>query len=368
MRIWFAVCCALILCFFIVPLSASEYKTDELKEYIPSDVLELIPDDVFSDDIEKSASAVSAISGFSFVFKFVLRSFFGILPNMLTSFSGVLGVIILSSAVRLLIKDENNSAFDMCSSLCTSALVFKLQYMLIESVEKYLLELSVLIGGMIPVMSTLYAAGGSLSTAAVNSSGMLVFLTVCETVCAGIMLPLTKACYALSIAQTLCRDIDISGITKFIKKNAVFALTFLAAVCSAVLSYQNVLAQGADTAATKIVKFSLGAFVPIVGGAMGDTVKTIFSGLSLVKSTIGVLGVVLVFLCTMPILARLFVSKFLLGASSALSSLIGAKNEQKFLSEVSGIQNMLIAVCAVSFLMFTAAFGIFIKSTLGAGV
>lgn len=368
MKIKYVLCLALIIYVMILPISASEYGTDELKRYIPDDLLELIPNDVFSDDIEKSASAVSEISGLSFVFKYVLQSISDSFPEMLVSFSGVIGIIIFGTAIRLLIKEEKRAAFDLCSSLCTAAMVFKLQYTLILDSEKYLSEVSALTGGMIPVMSAVYAAGGNLASASASANGMLIFGAVCELFCSGVMIPLVKICFAVSLAGTLCRDIGISEAGKFINKSAIFILTFLAAVSAAVMSCQSVIAQGADSAATKIVKFSLGALVPIVGGAMGDTVKTIFAGLSLVKNTLGVFGVVLIFLFTMPILAKLFVSKFLFGVSSALSSLIGAKKEGKFLSDVSGVQNMLIAVCAVSFLMFTTAFGIFIKSTLGAGV
>lgn len=362
-----ALCLILILHLFILPVGANEYKTDELKKYVPEDVMELIPEDIFSDDIEKSASAVSEISGLPFILKYAVHSLSGAFSDLVASFSGVTGIIILGSALRLLLKEEKRAAFDLCSSLCAAAMVFGMQYSVIESVGKYLFDLTALMGGMIPVMSAVYAAGGSLATAAASGSGMLVFVSVCELACAKVILPFTKICFALSITGVLCRDIGISGILKMMKKVAVFVLAFLAAVCSAVLSLQNVIAQASDSAAAKIVKFSLGSLVPIVGGALGDTVKTIFAGLSLVKSSLGVLGVVFVFLLTMPILAKLVVNKFLFGVSSAIASLIGAKNEEKFLSDVSGTQDMLIAVCAISFLMFTTAFGLFIRATLGGG-
>ena len=357
---------AILIFVFTISASASSYSMEELKEFIPSDLLELVPGDVFSEDVEKSADAVAKISGFSYVLKRIFYAFTGAFGESLKSFYSVFGILVIGSSLRLF--GNYNDAFDILSSMCTAALVFSIQYKMIESVEIYLGELCVLMGGIIPMMSALYAAGGNLSSAAVNANGMLVFLAVIERVCIDIILPIVKLCYALSIAQILCKNVNISGINKLVNKTAVFVLGFVSTLAAAVLSYQSILAQGADSTASKIVRFSLGALVPIVGGAIGDSVKTLFSGMLLVKNTLGVLGVVLIFLLVLPPLVKLFLNKLMLGLSLGLASFLGADTEEKFFSDISGVHNLLIAVCAFSSLMFLVALGVFMRTGIAAGV
>jgi len=365
MRRYTVVLC-LFLYIFTFPISAAPYGTAELKEYIPDDIIELIPEDVFSDDVEKSASAVSEISGFSYFLKYIFKTFGASFDLTLSSFLGVFAILTVGSCVRLF--GRGNETFETVLSMCSASLVFGIQYKIIGAVRTYLGELSVLMGGVIPMMSALSAAGGNVSSAAVNANAMLIFLSVCERVCIDIILPIVKICYALSVAGIICKNVNISGITGLINKTAVFVLGFVSTLAAALLTYQNVLAQGADTTASKVMKFSLGALVPIVGGAIGDTVKTLFSGLVLIKNTLGVLGVVLIFLCVLPPLIRLFLNKLFLSFCSALSEFFSAGKKESFFADVSGIQNLLIAVCAFSSLMFLVALGAFMRTVPALGV
>ncbi len=354
----------LFLVIFTSSASASPYAPDAIKEYIPSDIVELIPEDVFSEDAEKSAAAVSEISGFSYILKYVIHVFGSAFNGLLSSFIGVFAVLAVGSCARIFGK--GSETFEMLCSMCTAALVFGIQYKMINAVEVYLGEISVLMGGVIPMMSALSAAGGNVTSAAVSANAMLIFLAICERVCIDMIIPIVKLCYALSVAGILSRNVNISSVTKLINKTAVFVIGFVSTLSAALLSYQNVLAQGADTTASKIVKFSLGALVPIVGGAIGDTVKTLFSGIVLIKNTLGVLGVVLIFLCVLPPLVKLFLNKFMLSFCSFASGMFGAKDS--FFSDVSGVQNLLIAVCAFSSLMFLVALGAFIRTVPAVGV
>ena len=367
----YAIVTALLFVMFCECINAGDYGLDSFKESIPSDIADLIPDDAFSEDAETSAAAVAGVSGFGFFADYISRLLFEGFPDAVSLLFSLLGMLILCGAVKLFAKSIKSpsvaASFELCTSFSFAAIVFKTQFLILSATEEYLTRLGVIMGAMIPVMSTVYAAGGNISSASVNGCGMLIFLEFSELVLSDVLLPLVKFCYALSFAGLISGSLKLGGLSAIIRKTSTFAITFVASVIGAVMAFQNVLSQSADNAASRIVKFSLGSFIPIVGSALSDTVKTLSSGLTRVKNSTGVLGIVLIILIALPPLIAVFLHKFSLGVAAAFSDMLGCEKETGFLSEVASLQNMIVAVICISALVFVFSVSTFIASTLVVG-
>ena len=370
-RITLIIAEVLIIAISLCPqLSAAENGIYELEDSIPRDVAEYLPEEVFSGDANESTEALTKISGLAFILKYILRILTGSFPKVLPAFFSLLGIAVMCGTLKTFTANMKTSVGEcasVCISFCLASIVFGIQYLIVRATEEYLVKIATVMRSMIPVMSAIYTAGGNFSSASANGCGMLVFLSVSELVLSNVLLPMVKICFALFFAGLISGNLGFGGVGEAVKKAAVFFLTFIASVIGAVTAFQSVLSQSADNAASRIVKFSLGSFVPIVGSALSDTVRSMSTGLSLVKNSVGIFGIVIIVLIALPPLIFAFLHKFSFFILSAVSGMLGCEREARFFTEVSGLQNLIIAIICISSLLFVMSMSVFVASSLAMG-
>lgn len=230
----------------------------------------------------------------------------------------------------------------------------------IESLSSYLEALTKTAQALTSLLVSVLIAGGSVTSAAVASGAISVICTVVHYLFSNVVMPLISMSLALSVAGStgLCPFADSLGT--FLRKSAVWITVIVSTVSTFVLALQSVLARSADTVGIKTVKFAVGSFVPIVGGAVSETVNTVSAGLSYIKNTCGAVGVAVLIFIVLPPIASLFASKIALMLSSGAAGLFECKKEQKILSSLSGTVDSLIAL----FICSGASFIIFIISII----
>lgn len=357
---------AVVLLFALaIPVSADDGIMDELSGRLPDGVESLLPDGITDGDA--TAEDIAELTGADYIF--------GTLGNMLHDafapaaglFSVILGTVLISSAVGILSHDISggriSSAVSMITTLALAVYTVTAEERLVNDISAFSGSVSTYCGAMVPMIAGMLSASANTAGAAVTSSGLLFFSSAVEYVVTYIFIPLYRFILALAVISSVAGpESGVGGICGIIKRAFTWLTAGAAVIFSTVLSYQTELAAAADTAAARSIKYTIGSAVPIVGGALGDAVRTAAAGLSVIKNGAGTIGIVALILMTCPLLFSLFYMSLSLGITSYVASVCGCGREASLLSEMRSVTGFGIALVALVSFVFIFALALFIKT------
>ena len=118
-----------------------------------------------------------------------------------------------------------------------------------------------------------------------------------------IILPISLIATALGIISNLSDKIQIGKLSKFLKSSIIWVLGLVITVFVSILSLEGTITSNIDGLAAKGIKAATSTFIPVVGKALGDSVDMVIGSTSLLKNSIGIVGMlVIVGICAMPII------------------------------------------------------------------
>ena len=224
-----------------------------------------------------------------------------------------------------------------------------------ESVTDYLSTLTDLTSASIPLLTVLYAMGGNVTAAAASAGSLTVYLTVLENLVGRTVLPFCGICLAFAWMGAREGGPRTGTLLATLKKNYATALSFFMMLLLAMLTAQSTLGAKADTLSMRSIKFAAGNLIPVVGGSVGELIRTVSAGVGYLRGGLGICGVLLLILTLLPPLARLFLHRLVWQISASVADLLGCDSERKLLDEIASLTGYLIAaVCICSSVLLIA--------------
>jgi len=227
-------------------------------------------------------------------------------------------------------------------------------------------RMDVVISAMLPIMTLIYTLGGNVATAVVNSSGTAITLSVINTLCQHGLFPVLKTLFGLSLTSSVGGFQGINEISKTVRTIFTVILSGMVTVFSIFMLFKTNLAIASDGVAARTVKFA-GSFVPVIGSALGDSVRGLISSLSLIKSSCGLVGIVIVLCATLPILICIITNKICFDLAGGVANMLGCEAEGKIMKEFSSILNFALAITVTISVLFVFELTIFINTSLVLG-
>lgn len=355
-RMVFILLAALLLCIQTSAMDAdadSSFSIGELEKHIPEDARDSLPDELFdADTVSDTASAFS----FSYFWGLVKDAFAGALGGNVIGLASLAGIVIVSSVFHSLAGTSKSvelaNAFSSVSALCVCVYVFASVSLLFKKVAVYLSSLASFASAVTPFITIAYAAGGNVGAAAVSSTGLLVCITVIENITAYALYPLLKTSAVLTIASSASPKLRIGTLSGFLRGVLMLLISLTVAAISAIMTFQHTLATAADSLGARAVRFAASSFIPIVGSAISEAVRTVSSSISYLRSTAGSIGIVVIIIITLPTFISLMLSRINLALSASLADMLGCERECKALKEAGGLINFLIALVSLMAVMF----------------
>lgn len=111
-----------------------------------------------------------------------------------------------------------------------------------------------------------------------------------------------------------------------------------------VLTFQSVITTRADGAGGRALKFAVSSFVPVVGGALGESLASVRGGLKLLKSGSGVFMIFGIAFMFLPVLIRCLLWICSLNISASIGDILGTDSVCKLLRSVSKVVSTITAV------------------------
>ncbi len=351
----------LLSCVLLVFVGAEENTMPDgygdFLDKLPDDTKELLPENIYSDNADKVADAVSQMSGVEYLLSAAISCFGLSLGKIMPHVALLTGLIVLSSLGTLMSAHLGvgaSRAFDICSRLAVFCSIGGVAISVLEDVKEFFIRVTGIISAFVPLSATLYTMGGNVSAALKSSSGLLVTLGIVEFISGVVVIPLFCFCLALSLVSSMTSDVFAGSIGGSVKKTFLTALGIITAILSMSLSSQTVIAAKADSLAIKGAKMFLGS-IPVTGGAVSSSLGTLASSVELIRGAVGVGGIIILLLLLLPVIIELWLMRSIYSLLGSLSGMLGMAGEHKLFCEVSELYGILEGVAIMCSVVFCVA-------------
>lgn len=268
----------------------------------------------------------------------------------------VLAVLLFLGLFRALCKESTPPELDYTlQSVLSIVLFLLLSEPVLELVEDFVVDVErcrVFLAQFVPVLGSILTVSGQTGTAAVYSTVFFSVIMAISQILSTVVSPLIRAFLAVSVTRGMSGSLQLDGILSLLRKAAHWIMGLTATVFGAYLGFQSVLANAADSLAMKAGRFVLAGGVPIVGGVVSDAIGTVYTGLRLVKSAAGAVGIAALLLLFVPGLISCAIYGFLCRGCAAAAQLMDNAPAKGLLEGVADSIAMLQAV-RVLYMMLT---------------
>lgn len=343
-----------------LPSFAESVIPDEFVNGLPDEIKGYMPNTDSYDEFIKSSDTKSILSFTGEVFKAAVNKISGTVIKLVC-------IILVSSIAECLSKAFNQSVPEICTwifTLCIAVCTYTLLLELFGSVQDYFEGMNKLITVIGTAMSGIYISGGGSSSAVASAAGTAIIMTVIEKICMVYLLPILRICYAVSISSYISGAVNLKRFSAFIRKCFITVLVLLMTVVTVTLAFQTSLAASSDSVAVRSLRYVTMNTVPIVGGAVGESLRTIASGLSLTKNLCGSYGIIAVLVLALFPIVSLLITKLAFSLCEVFASVFGSYENTGIITDIISLINFMIAIVALFAVVFIIIISLFMKTAL----
>lgn len=281
-------------------------------------------------------------------YKAILRLFGKELVRSITSLGSILAIIIIHSLLKSISENLGNDN--------TSQIAYFIEYILIitiilgnfvnilANIKETISKLVGVMNNLIPILISLIVATGQATTGTILQPILIFAVVFIGNIINLVILPIVTVSLILNIASNLSDKIQIGNLAKFFKSSVTWFLGFVITIFVGILSLEGTLTSSVDGITVKGIKSAASTFIPVVGKALGDSVDTVLGATSLIKNSIGFVGIIIIIgICVMPII-KLTILSVLYSLVGAISEPLADKKIQNTLNNMAGIFKILLGI------------------------
>ena len=208
-----------------------------------------------------------------------------------------------------------------------------------------------------PVMAGILLAGGRPMSASAHSFLMLGAGDAVSLLASGFMVPVLQVFLMLSLVSALSPNIRLEGVCRAFYKALKWTLGFSMTVFSAVMGIQNLFSLQTDAVRLRAAKFAVSSFVPVVGGAISESLSAVEGALKALRSGVGAIGLLGIVLIVTPVMLRCLIWRLTCSCGEAAAALMGVESGKRLLEAVGKCLEavMLILLCCMLLMAVSAA-------------
>ena len=271
----------------------------------------------------------------------------------LRSCAVVLGVVLLHAwmggACRTLGNDQGESLFSVISSLVACATVVTPISSCITQTAQVTETLSVFMMSFVPVYAAVLLTSGHALSAVSFQSIVLYAAQLLSLVSHSYIVPLMSISLALGVIGAVASGVRMGRFGEMIGKTAVWVLTIGTMLFTGLLSLQNLAGSASDSLGSRMWRFSLSSFVPVVGASLSEAFSTVRGCLDVLRSTTGAIGMAVSVVIVLPTLLKCVLWNVCLSVCGTCAEVFELGSITALIRSSQSVMKCLIAVlCAGS--------------------
>lgn len=338
---------------------------------IPEDLYEDLPPGILSSDYDTTVDSYYQLSDPNYIYNALLKASKKGIASFFKLCASLIGTVILAAVVNAIsdgaASPKIKNAFSLCADTAIFAAFISEGYTGINEAIEYIDNLNVFITGVVPATAALYASGGNIKTALVSTAGFMTFLAVSNGICNLALRVVSSFCLAMTLCTAIAPEIKFKNMVSFVKKTFVSVLGFIMMLLLFSMSAQSILSAASDSISARTAKYVVSNIVPIVGGSVSDTIRTLSTSISFLRKTVGIGAIIIILIMFIPHIVWLFLTRSAYNLSGAVADILGCERHGGFMREIGSIYGYIIAVTSMCSIMFIFALTLFVGSAVAVG-
>ncbi len=301
--------------------------------------------------------------------KGIFQSIIFLFSNEFFSTIKILGTILIIIVIHSILKTISENL----SNNGVSQIAYYIQYILIvtvimtnfssiiTSVKESINNLVGCINTLVPILLALLTATGNVTSATMIEPIIILVTIFIGNGITTIILPVLLIATIIGIVANLSDKVQIGKMSKFFKSGIVWFLGAFISVFVAIISLEGNLTSSVDGLAAKGIKATVSNAVPVVGKALGDSVDTVLGCASLLKNSIGIVGLVIILGIVISPIIKLTLLTITYKFASAICEPIADKKIISLLEQMGDTFKVLLGIMFFVATMFIVGIAITIK-------
>ena len=262
----------------------------------------------------------------------------------------VICAIVKSAEGSIMSKSTTKAVRIACYALIITILVAMIGGVIATAAQS-IDNIKVQVEVVTPVLVTLTVLTGGSGAGAIYSPSALFISGGAVEIVSGLIFPATVGIIVINFISKLSSDLSFSGTSKLIKSILKWVIGITLAIFSIFITVQSTGASLFDGIFFKATKYLVGSSVPIVGNFLSAGVDMIVAAGSVIKSSVGMLGIVLLIIEVAPPIILFAAFSLILKFVAAVVQPIGEGTLFSLFSDLaSDIEYFIAGLCTVAFM------------------
>ncbi len=333
--------------------------SDELQNYLPEQTKEYFNQNNINPENSNWVNSITAESVFGHIINFLKDG----LKQPLACGGAILAVILISAALGgMEITSSVTETVLFATVLSATAVICVPVFSVITSSVKAMQGCAVFMSAFIPVFAVILASAGAAVTSASMSALLLGASQAVSYISNFVVVPMLGGYLAISVAASASPIISRSGIADGIKKISFWIMSLLTTVFIGILSIQTAVNASADTLALKTAKFIVGSSVPVAGAVLSEALTTVTASMGLLKSSIGVYGIISCCAIFLPLLIELLLWRVVLVICASISDLFSLGKISGLMRSVDTVMSVIMGIILLTCAMFVISLSVVVMA------
>lgn len=181
----------------------------------------------------------------------------------------IIVIVVISSVLKSISENLENKGIAQITHYVTYILIVTIIMKnfsdIITMVKNSIENLIAFMNSLLPILITLMATTGNISSASMLQPIILFIITFIGNFINTIIIPATLISLALNIVSNVSDRVQISKLSKFINSSIVWILGIVLTIFVGVSSLEGSITNGVDALTVKTTKAAVTNFIPIVG-------------------------------------------------------------------------------------------------------
>lgn len=351
-----------VTCLYLFPtntfVSAQSDEDVDIEEEISSSASEII-DDIDFGELENILSSLDTLTIFDGSIKDKINDilsgeyftnyssvFLAIISLIIGDIRGILPFVFTLLAIGILttllseFQHEKSSSGDIVYFVTLSVMIITVIFAFKDILQTTSSTINSIVNQMriiFPILITMLSSIGSLSSVSIYNPLVAILTTCVSVVFDKILYPIFIVMLIFNILGNITKNIRLDKFQSFLGSVFKWMVGMVFTLFAGFLSIQGISAGKFDGISIKATKFAVKSYIPIIGSYISDGMDFIILGSILVKNTVGLIGIVILFLSIISPIITIVVVKLALSLVSAVLELSGNYRMSNFLSSCSKI-------------------------------
>ncbi len=213
--------------------------------------------------------------------------------------------------------------------------------------------------GYIPIYASVVAASGNIS-AATSYSAILLYATEGASILISLLIkPLISCMTVMSVIRAISQDMP--DITSAVRRLLVSLTGFVMTIFLGVIGLQGIIGRTQDSITLKASKYLISSFVPIIGGTLNESYRTVKLSLDSIRSVVGCFGIAIIITVLCIPIIKGFVYRWIFTLTEFISGSVGTSGISNLCKGLSDVYLLLTTLVTLYTLMLVIATGALIS-------